>query len=244
VETPSLIANQLPSSHGPGVFTEEGCNVTNLTDGVLGFGFAYGASCGDDGTAVPWVIFNSASGWNLTNIVVYTLWNDYGRDGQFYNASYSTLSAPATFLPLASVAYNPFVPTGVPSGNRVAITPPVGQTVLASNVFAVKFDFTPQGSQDFGWSGYSEIVLQGSSLASPTLPVMLPVTVSGGNLILAGTGGTPNYSYTVVTTTNLLTPLTDWTVSASGVTDGTGAFSNAIPISATQPGSFFRFRMP
>jgi len=29
----------------------------------------------------------------------------YGRDGQFYNLSYSTWSAPTTFLPLASVAY-------------------------------------------------------------------------------------------------------------------------------------------
>lgn len=243
LETPNLIANQLPSSHGAGVFTEEGCNVTNLTDGVLGFGFAYGASCGDDGTAVPWIIFNSASGWDLTNIVVYTLWNDYGRDGQFYNVSYSTLEAPTTFLPLASVAYNPFVPSGVPSGNRVAITPAVGQTLLASNVAALKFDFTPQGSQDFGWSGYSEIVLQGSNLAAPTAPVVNPVTVSGGNLILTGTGA-PNFGYTVLTTTNLLTPLANWTISITGVTDGAGAFSNSIPINVTNPASFFRVRMP
>jgi hypothetical protein len=240
VETPNLIANQLPSSHGQGVFTEEGCNVTNLTDGVLGFGFAYGASCGDDGTAVPWIIFSADSGWNLTNIVVYTLWNDYGRDGQFYNVSYSTLSAPATFLPLASVAYNPFVPTGVPTGNRVAIAPAVGQSQLATNVAAIKFDFTPQGSQDFGWSGYSEIVLQGSNLAAPTAPVVNPVKVSGGNLILTGTG-TPNYSYTVWTTTNLLA---SWTISTTGVTDGTGFFSNAIPVNASQAGGFFRVRMP
>ncbi len=243
VETPNLIANQLPSSHGPGVFTEEGCNVTNLTDGALGFGFAYGASCGDDGTAVPWIIFNAASGWDLTNIVVYTLWHDYGRDGQYYNLSYSTLSAPATFLPLASVAYNPFVPTGVPTGNRVAITPPVGQSLLASNVAALRFDFTPQGSQDFGWSGYSEIVLQGSNLAAPAVPVVNPVKVSGGNMILTGTG-TPNYGYTVLTTTNLVTPLANWTISTTGVTDGTGAFSNSIPINVTNPASFFQVRMP
>src|SRR2546430_3988804 len=102
VETPNLIANQLPSSSGPGVFTLEGCNVTNLTDGVIGFGSAFGASCGAGGGSVPWIIFNSASGWDLTNIVVYTLWQDYGRDGQFYSLSYSTWWAPTTFLPLAS----------------------------------------------------------------------------------------------------------------------------------------------
>ena len=244
VETPNLIANQLPSSYGPGVFTEEGCNETNLTDGVIGFGAAYGASCGDDGTAVPWIIFSSATGWNLTNIVVYSLWHDFGRDGQFYNLSYSTLSAPTTFLPLASVAYNPFVPNdGRASGNRVNIAPPVGKALLATNVAAVKFDFTPQGSQDFGWSGYSEIVLQGSNLAAPTVPVVNPVRVSGGNLILTGTG-TPNSGYTVLTTTNLVTPLANWTISTSGVTDGTGAFSNSIPVNASHSSSFFRVRTP
>jgi hypothetical protein len=245
VETPNLIANQLPSSTGPGVFTEEGCNETNLTDGVIGFGYLYGASCGDDGVAVPWIVFSSGGGWNLTNIVVYTLWHDYGRDGQFYNLSYSTLTAPTTFVPLTTVIYNPYVPPdGRASGNRVAIAPAAGQSYLATNVYAVKFDFTPQGSQDFGWSGYSEIVLQGNSLGALVLPAVHPPYVSGGNLILEGTGGTPNRGYSLLTSTNLLTPVTSWTVSASGVLDGAGAFSNAIPFSATNPSSFFRLRMP
>jgi hypothetical protein len=244
VETNNLIANQLPSSTGPGAFTEEGCNETNLTDGVIGFGFQYGASCGDDGIAVPWIVFNSASGWNLTNIVVYSLWHDYGRDGQFYNVSYSTLSAPGTFLPLASVFYNPDVPEdGTASGNRVAISPMAGQSMLASNVYAVKFDFTAQGIQDYAWSGYSEIVLQGSNLASPPRPVVYPVTLSGGNLILTGSGA-PNYSYTVLTTTNLTTPMANWTVYTNAATDGAGGISNAIPIIPSRPASFFRVRMP
>jgi hypothetical protein len=246
VETPNLIANQLPSSHGPGVFTLEGCTEAGLTDGVLSFGGnANSASCGDDGTAVPWIVFNSSSGWNLTNIVVYTLWHDYGRDGQFYNLSYSTLSDPTTFLPLASVVYNPFVPhDGRASGNRVAIAPPSGQTMLATNVYAVKFDFTPQGSQDFGWSGYTEIVLQGSNLAATTAPVINSAYISGGNLILTGTGGTPNYAYDVLTTTNLSTPLANWTVLTTGVTDGSGAISNAIPVIVANPAGFFRLRTP
>jgi hypothetical protein len=245
VETPNLIANQLPSSQGSGVFTGEGCNVTNLTDGILGFGAAFGAACGTDpGASVSSITFNSGAGWDLTNIVVYTLWHDFGREGQFYHLSYSTLSAPTTFLPLASVAYNPFViHDGRDSGNRVAITPAMGQTLLASNVAAVKFDFTLQGSQDFSWSGYTEIVLQGSNLAAPAAPVLNPVTVSGGSLILTGTGAA-NYGYTVITTTNLLTPQANWTVSATGVTDGAGVFSNSVPVGATDPSRFFRVRMP
>jgi len=247
VETPNLIANQLPSSFGPGVFTQEGCNVTNLTDGQLGFGFAFGASCGAQGGAVPYIVFNSTSGWNLTNLVVYTLWNDYGRDGQFYNVSYSTLSAPTTFLPLASVAYNPFLPhNGSATGNRVQISPPVGQALLASNVYAVKFDFAPQGSQDFGWSGYSEIVLQGTNLTSTVVipPTLARPRVSGGNLILTGTGGSPSAGYTWLTATNVATPLANWTTNTTGALDGSGAFSNAFPVDATQPTKFFRLRLP
>jgi len=248
-ETPNLIANQLPSSHGPGVFTGEGCNVTNLTDGVLGFGNLYSASCGDDtNNSVSWLVFSSTTGgWNLTNIVVYTLWHDYGRDGQYYNLSYSTVSAPNTFLPLASVAYNPFVPhDGRATGNRVQIAPPPGQSLLAANVAAVKFDFTSQGTEDFSWSGYTQIILQGTNVtsAAPTLPTLAHPRVSGGNLILTGTGSSPSYGYTWLTTTNLATPLTNWTVGASGIIDATGSLSNAIPITATPPTSFFRLRMP
>lgn len=243
VETDNLIANQLPASFGPGVFTEEGCNVTNLTDGAIGFGAAFGASCGADGTAVPWIVFNSATGWDLTNIVVYSLWNDYGRDGQFYQVSYSTWYDPTTFLPLATVYYNPDVPqNGTASANRVAIAPSVGAT-LATNVAAVKFDFTSQGIQDYSWSGYSEIVLQGSNLALPKAPTINPPTVSGGNLILTGTGGSPaNSGYTLLTATNLSAPI-NWTTNATGALVG-GAFSNAIPVNAAESARFFKMRIP
>ena len=251
VETPNLIANQLPSFTGPGVFTEEGCNETNLTDGAIGSGFQYGASCGADGTAIPWIIFSATagSGWNLTNIVTYSLWNDYGRDGQFYNVSYATASAPSTFVPLASVFYNPDVPEdGTTSANRVAISPMAGQTLLAGNVVAVKFDFTPQGIQDYGWSGYSEIVLQGDTVpvtvVPPLVPTINPPHISDGNLILTGAGGAPNSSYSVLTTTNLLTPLANWTVYTTGVTDGNGACSNSIPVNAAVGDQFYQLRTP
>jgi hypothetical protein len=251
LETNNLIANQLPSSVGPGVFTGEGCNETNLTDGVLGFGAAFSAACGDDTNAsVSWIVFSStnSTGWNLTNIVVYTLWHDYGRDGQYYNLSYSTLSAPNTFLPLASVAYNPFVPhDGRASGNRVQIAPPVGQSLLASNVAAVKFDFTSQGTEDFSWSGYTQIVLQGTNLpvvVAPTPPTFSTPTILGGNLILTGTGGTPFAGYTLLTASNLATPLSNWTTNTTGTLNSTGSFSNGVPISTPPPARFFRLRIP
>ena len=249
-ETPNLIANQLPSSFGPGVFTGEGCNETNMTDGILGFGNLYSTSCGDDtNNSVSYIVFSAtnSTGWNLTNIVVYTLWHDYGRDGQYYNLSYSKESAPNTFLQLASVAYNPFVPhDGRATGNRVQIAPPLGQSLLASNVAAVKFDFTSQGTEDYSWSGYTQIILQGTNLPAaivPTLPTLAQPRISGGNLILTGTGGTPvGYSYTLLTTTNLLAP--NWTVYTTGTLGAMGSISNSIPVTSTPPARFFKLRMP
>jgi hypothetical protein len=133
------------------------------------------------------------------------------------------------------------------SANRVNIAPPAGSNMLATNVYAVQFDFTPQlgySGTDNGWSGYSEIVVQGTAAPAPVLPTVSRPTVSGGNLILKGTGGSPNAGYTWLTATNLTTPIANWTVSVSGTLDGTGSLSNAIPVNATNGANFFRLRMP
>jgi Fibronectin type III domain len=67
--------------------------------------------------------------------------------------------------------------------------------------------------------------------------------ISAGNLILTGTGGTPNSGYTWLTTTNLAAP-THWLTNSTGTLDGTGAFSNSIPLNPSLPTGFFRLRLP
>jgi hypothetical protein len=245
METNSLIEGQPPSSVGPGNFTGTGgSGAPVLTDGTFGpannaASYAFGGFGG--GLSVTY----SLGGATLTNIVVYSGWHDYGEDGQFYNVLYSTTNAPTIFIPLASIWDNP--PTGLYFGTdaeRVDISMSTGAP-LATNVAAVKFDFSPQDDIyiDYGSSAYAQIVLQGSLAAAPTPPTFASPVISGSNLILTGTGGTPNSGYTVLMTTNL-TPPVIWTTSTTGTLNGTGAFSNAIPITATQPASFFRIRMP
>ena len=78
---------------------------------------------------------------------------------------------------------------------------------------------------------------------APTVPPVLGAPrVSGGSLIVTGTGGTPGAGYTWLTTTNLSAPV-NWTTNSTGTLDGTGAFSNSIPVGAI-PASFFRLRLP
>jgi len=71
-----------------------------------------------------------------------------------------------------------------------------------------------------------------------------PVTVSGGNFILTGNGGTAGGHYTVLTATNPVIPVASWTTNVSGTLNGSGAFSNAIPINVSEPVRFFRVRTP
>ena len=254
LETPNLIAGQMPSATGAGNFANE-AGVTGLgalTDGTFGpaDSTASYATCGGANGAGTSLIYTCTNGsWTLTNIVVYSGWGNYNRDGQFYNITYATLTAPTVFLPLTSVAYNPIPPIDVvagttPSANRVTIVPANGAASLATNVYAIKFDFTPQvAGVDYGYSGYAEIVLQGSAASAVVIPPTLGATrFAGGNLIVTGTGGTPDAGYTWLSTTNLSAPVY-WTTNSVGSLDGTGSFSNAIPLGSI-PASYFRLRLP
>jgi hypothetical protein len=252
IETPNLIGGKLPSSTGPGAFaggfngelvTEGLPALTDGTFGPAGFGTTNFATCGGAFGAGQSVTYASA-GWNLTNIVVYSGWTNPDRDGQFYNIYYTTLSAPSTPVLLQMVSFNPVVGSG-PQANRVQLSPANGSVVLATNVYSVTFDFSPQtGGLDNGYSGYAEIVLQGDSLAPPTPPIVHAAGISGGNFIVTGTGGTPNRGYTWLTTTNVSMPLSNWVVGGAGVLDNSGAFSNAIPVNSSNRAAFYRLRMP
>jgi hypothetical protein len=66
--------------------------------------------------------------------------------------------------------------------------------------------------------------------------------VSGGNLVLTGTGA-PNGTYAILTSTNVADPLSTWATNNIGNFDGSGTFSNAIPI-GPDPQRFFILKTP
>ena len=237
VESGNLIAGMLPDVVGAGDFQAEGSGgLPVLTDGIVGplAGKATFATAGSG--AGQSATYFAPNGWNLAQIVVYSGWGDAGRDGQFYDVSYSTLSDPATFRPLVSVDYNPEIGSG-PSVNRVSITNSTGG-LLAAGVAAVKFDFSRQISQDNAYSGYSEIVLLGT-----TPPHLGTFAVSQNDFVLTG-GGTAGDSYSILVSTNIAAPLAEWKTNAVGVVNSSGSWSNAIPLSTSEPKRFFRLKMP
>lgn len=75
-------------------------------------------------------------------------------------------------------------------------------------------------------------------------PVFNPPVVSAGHLILTGTGGTGGSGYTLLTTTNVIAPKSTWATNTTGVFNGSGGFSNNIPINFSEKSRFFDVRVP
>ncbi len=84
----------------------------------------------------------------------------------------------------------------------------------------------------------------GSLTVPSSSPVVNPAYVSGGNLIVTGSGGTPGAPYVWLTSTNVAAPVALWTTNSVGTFNGSGNFSNAFPISLLTPAKFFRLRTP
>ena len=126
-------------------------------------------TCGNGsgaGSSVTYSLAGSASGYDLARVMAYGGWKDAGRDQQAYTVYYSKVSDPATFILLGSVNYNPANAASVPCATLVTLTPASG--ALATNVAAVKFDFTSPASEN-GYCGYAEIGIFGSvSVPVPT----------------------------------------------------------------------------
>ncbi|HXI69261.1 MAG TPA: autotransporter-associated beta strand repeat-containing protein [Verrucomicrobiae bacterium] len=82
------------------------------------------------------------------------------------------------------------------------------------------------------------------TVSAATPPVVNPPIISGGNLILTGGGGSAGAGYTWLSSTNLTTPMASWITNTTGTFNGSGNFSNAIPVSSSTPAQFFRLRTP
>jgi len=202
----SLIAGEAPAP-ALGNFSEEapGRNVNSLTaGGSLGITMINGTSgittstnyvtCGNGtgpdgssaGSAIIYALIGSTNGYALTNITVYGGWADNGRDQQAYTVYYSTIAAPTVFNFLASVNYTPSIASDIQSATRVTLTESSG--VLATNVAAVKFDFTSPASEN-GYCGYAGISVFGTPSIAPLVPAILNAAILGPDSIVMNIGG-------------------------------------------------------
>jgi autotransporter-associated beta strand protein len=139
--------------------------------------------------------------------------------------------------------------TGVNYGGALVVTNSSGSLLVPNSVFQLFHSSAPGGGN------FSSITIlpYGAGTFNPAtglltitsvgFPAINPPGISGGKLILTGTGGTAGSGYTVLSSTNVATPLADWVTNTTGTFNGTGGFSNAIPVT-NKPALFFEIRVP
>jgi hypothetical protein len=107
--------------------------------------------------------------------------------------------------------------------------------------YRLTFNNVKQDNNTFFLS-IGEIELLG--VAAPTGPVISGVVRSGGNLLISGSGGTPNGTFSVLTNAIVVTPIATWGTNATGTFDGSGNFSATLPILPSNPRLFYLIKTP
>ncbi len=80
------------------------------------------------------------------------------------------------------------------------------------------------------------------SVVALTSPVIVSAGVVNGNLVLSGSGAPADWSYYVLTATNLSSKLTNWTGLATNQTDAGGNFTVTNSVNLNLPQSFLILR--
>ena len=137
----------------------------------------------------------------------------YGGTLNLINVSGTALAAGNSFQIFNAAVY---------SGSFTTITLPTLGAGLAWN------------TNQLNSSGIISVVSTGSSGV-----VIGSSYLSGGNFIFTGTGGTSGGTYYVLTSTNLTTPVSQWTPLATNTFNSTGGFSVTNPLSTGGPQRFY-----
>jgi fibronectin type 3 domain-containing protein len=125
-------------------------------------------------------------------------------------------------------------------------------TSLASDIAATNYaDTTAVPGVTYYYSltatnlaGQSDFSGQASATEPIAAPVFVSVSISGTNLVLNGTNGAAGMNYLVLVSTNLILPLTNWTVLATNVFDLGGGFNFTNSLNLANPQQFYRIMLP
>lgn len=178
---------------------------------------------------------------------------DAGTIGTCFINNTLTLNAGSTTVMKIAASSNDQIAglTGVTYGGSLVLTNTSGTPLTVGNVYKL-FNSAVPGINNFA---SVTILPSGAGTFNPadgTLtitsqnqngPTVNPPAIANGNLIFTGTGGTAGSGYTVLSSTNLSLPMSQWVTSATGSFNSDGTFSNAIPIiNINTPAMFFRLK--
>jgi autotransporter-associated beta strand protein len=188
--------------------------------------------------SLTYVLGSAANGYGLTQINVYSEWNDGGRSQITLNdIDYSTVANPTVFSAIPDGAINY---TSGDAENKASITASGG--LLASGVYALRFDF---GSQENGWVGYAELEAVGTPIvgnnslpATTALTVNATLDLNGGNQQVASLTGSGNIinSYAGTNATLTLAPASSSTT-FGGIIQNNGGTGGTVRLTLNSSGS-------
>ena len=177
---------------------------------------------------------------------------DEGSIQNFFINNTLTLNAGSATLMKLTPSSNDQIAglTGVTYGGALVITNISGLTLTVGEVYKL-FNCSVAGTGNFSsvtilpsGAGTSNPANGTLTITSTGVPAVVnPPALVNGNLIITGTGGTAGSGYTLLSSTNVAAPLTNWITNTTGVFSGTGTFSNAIPVTNI-PAMFFELRTP
>jgi len=111
-----------------------------------------------------------------------------------------------------------------------------------SGAFAA-FDL-PALDEGLAWST-TRLATDGTLWVVSTVPPAFnSMVLDAGDLVLQGAGGTPNWDYFVLSTTNLLVPSSGWTAIQTNQFDVDGHFEFSVPLDPATPQRYFRLELP
>jgi T5SS/PEP-CTERM-associated repeat protein len=143
------------------------------------------------------------------------------------------VTAPLTYGGLLTVSN--LGPTTLAIGDRFPL--------FSATSYAGAFSVVSLPSLPAGLNWMNKLLVDGS-IEVVASPKFTNVTLSGTNVVVSGTGGTPNAPYAVLTATNVVLPLSNWASIATNQFDPGGGFTFTNGIDPGIPQRFFGIRTP
>lgn len=181
-------------------------------------------------------VYFADSSYNTTNAIKELAHAFVDSTAKFESAAAGSDVLPVV-LPTTANLLAPFTPTS----NQPWLT------ISGITNGVVSFAFTANASAS---SRTTNITLLGQSIpvtqAAPiTPPTLIGAMMLGNNVLqFAFSNNTPGATFTVLSTTNISLPLTNWTVVGPATNTGPGLFQFTTPPTTNDPQRFYRVRSP
>jgi fibronectin-binding autotransporter adhesin len=208
---------------------------------LLGNGTIYGnLTVGPGGTVL--------AGTNFTAIGLLSVSNNVALQGDTYvklNAATKTNDVIITTNTSGAISYG-----GTLTLTNISATPfaagesfQIFSATNYSGAFTSIVPVTPGAGLAWNTNTLSSGILSVVVGTAPAQPGITSITLSGTQLVISGTNGTAGQQYNVLESTNLLTPVANWTPISTNTFSGS-AFSVTNTVNPHAPQNFYLLRLP